>query len=301
MNLNLALFQREWIQHRFSWALTVLIPLALAVLLLSFGDIEFDTGDDRPPAVALAAVAMAIGTGLMLLIATVSSFITVVGLARRDHADRSVEFWLSMPVGHTRSLLLPMVVHLVLVPLAAAFIGLLLGAVVSVFLVTRLHGFDAWLQLPFGELAQACAVGLARLLAGWPLFVLWLAPVVVVAMLMYAWMRRWGPVMLGLLLSIGMSPLGDTLGLRPLSRALAHVGNGAATALVNGRQGVVLEGAQADQLASGMQQAPMWLLHDVAGSLRDLASPVFVGGLLIAALCFYGLVQWRRRGASVAV
>jgi hypothetical protein len=33
----------------------------------------------------------------------VTSLIITFGLARRDHADRSIEFWLSLPVGHTRA------------------------------------------------------------------------------------------------------------------------------------------------------------------------------------------------------
>ncbi len=304
MNLNLALLRREWIQHRFSWALLALIPLALVTLLLSVGHIELEVGDKAsglPAPLAVVAAAMGIGAVLMMLLSTVFTTTTVIGLARRDHADRSVEFWLSLPIGHSRSLLLPMLVHMVLVPLAAAVLGLLLGWIAGLILVTRMHGFGAWLALPWADLTGTTLLGLARLLVGWPMLVLWLSPLILLGMLSYAWMRRWGLVILGLVLAVGNSQLGEILGYRWLPDVLRTIGRGAVGALVNGKQAMVIQGDNGDAIARGMQQAPMWLLHDVGGSLRDMASPVFLGGLLVAALCFWGLIAWRKRGASTAV
>jgi len=45
---------------------------------------------------------------------------------------------------------------------------------------------------------------------------------------------------------------------------------------------------------------PTWAFEDIGRALRDLASPLFVGGLLAAAACFALLVLWRQRGAGVA-
>ena len=121
------------------------------------------------------------------------------------------------------------------------------------------------------------------------------------AMLAYAWLRRWGLVVLGLALAVGVSPLGSILGYRLVPDMLAKLGQGAAQALLSGKKMNDVHGSADEVVRSSFQQAPSWVWTDIAGSLENLASPAFVGGLLVSGLCFYGLVQWRRRGASVAV
>ena len=301
MNPTLALMQREWLQHRFAWAMLLLIPVALAVLALIFGQVDVMTEDGRPPALALAAGAMAVSVGVLMVLVSVSGLITAIGLARRDHADRSVEFWLSLPISHARSLLVPMAVHLLLAPLMTFFLALLVGVLMSLLLVARVQGVGEWLQLPWGHVLQSALVALARMGAGWPMMVLWLSPLILLAMLMYAWLRRWGLVVLGLAVAVGSSRLGEILGYRMVPDALASIGNGAIRSLISGNQTVIVEGDGGNAVLHGMQQAPSWLVTDIAGSVQNLASPAFVGGLLVAGLCFYGLVQWRRRGASTAV
>ncbi len=301
MNPTLALMQREWLQHRFAWSMLLLIPVALAVLALVFGQVDVLNEDGRPPALALAAGAMAVSVGVLMVLVSVSGLITAIGLARRDHADRSVEFWLSLPISHTRSLLVPMVVHLLLVPLVTFALALLVGGLMSLLLVARVQGVGEWLQLPWGQVLQSALVALARIGAGWPMMVLWLSPMILLAMLMYAWLRRWGLVVLGLAVAVGSSRLGEILGYRMVPDALANIGHGAVRSLFSGNQTVVVQGDGGDAVLHGMQQAPSWLLTDIAGSVQNLASPAFVGGLLVAGLCLYGLVQWRRRGASTAV
>ena len=301
MNPTLALMQREWLQHRFAWAMLLLIPVALAALALIFGQVDVMTEDGRPPALALDGGAMAVSVGVLMVLVSVSGLITAIGLARRDHADRSVEFWLSLPISHARSLLVPMAVHLLLAPLMTFFLALLVGVLMSLLLVARVQGVGEWLQLPWGHVLQSALVALARMGAGWPMMVLWLSPLILLAMLMYAWLRRWGLVVLGLAVAVGSSRLGEILGYRMVPDALANIGNGAIRSLISGNQTVIVEGDGGDAVLHGMQQAPSWLLTDIAGSVQNLASPAFVGGLLVAGLCFYGLVQWRRRGASTAV
>jgi ABC-2 type transport system permease protein len=223
-----------------------------------------------------------------------------VGLARRDHADRSVEFWLSLPIAHSRSLLLPMAVHLVLVPLAALVVGLFTGPLLAGVLLARTHTVADWWALPWLDVAQGALVVLARAVAGWPLMVLWLAPLVVLAMLAFAWLRRWGLVVLAVALGLGLSPLGTVLGYPVVQDTLQALGEGAMGALFNGAH-QELHGEADAVVQHSIRQAPAWLVEDLAGSLKSLASPVFLGGQLFAALCLYGLVQWRRRGASTAV
>jgi len=301
MNPTLALMQREWLQHRFAWSMLVLIPVLLAALALIFGQVDVQTEDGLPPPLALAAGAMAVSVGVLMVLVSVSGLITAVGLSRRDHADRSVEFWLSLPISHARSLLVPMAVHLVLVPLVTFCVALLVGGLMSLLLVAHVQGVGAWLQLPWGEVLKSALVALARIGAGWPMMVLWLSPLILLAMLMYAWMRRWGLVVLGLALAVGSSRLGEILGYRMVPDALANIGNGAIHSLISGNQTVIMPSQPDEAIRFSMQQAPSWLFQDILGSVQNLASPAFVGGLVVAALCFYGLVQWRRRGASTAV
>ncbi len=303
MKLIYPLMLREWFQYRFAWLMTAVIPLALAVLLLSVGHIEFDGSgaDPAPPAQALAAAATAITCGLMMLLYTVTGLVTVIALARRDHADRSVEFWLSLPVGHTRSFAVPMGVHLVLLPLAALGLGLLASVVTSALLVSRVHGFSAWLALPWGDVLTLAATMVVRVVAGWPLAVLWVLPVVLVAMLMFAWLRRWGLVILGLALALAVSPLGELWGAKWLPQAVAALFAGAARSIVSGHGHIEINDGNAAQVIEVLSGASQWLWLDIIGSIRNLASPLLVGAWVVAALCFVGLVQWRRRGASAAV
>lgn len=303
MNPTLALLKREWLQHRFAWALLLLIPVALALLGLSFGQIDI-ISEDHPegiPALVLSAGTVAVCMAALVALASVSGLVTAVGLARRDHADRSVEFWLSMPLGHSRSLLVPMVVHLVLLPLAAFVFALFAGLLMAAVLTARTHGLAAWGSLPWADVLGAAFAAVVRVLAGWPLMILWLSPLILLAMLAYAWLRRWGLVVLGLALAVGMSPLGSILGYRMVPDMLAAVGQGAVHALFSGKQMNDVHGSADEVVRSSFQQAPSWVWTDIAGSLENLASPAFAGGLLVAGLCFYGLIQWRRRGASVAV
>ncbi len=300
--LLLPLMQREWIQHRFSWLMLALVPFGLAFLTLAFAsvNVDVDGGGGMPPAVQLAAVTVAITTGVMLLLYFASGVITAVGLARRDHADRSVEFWLSLPVGHARSLAVPLLVHLVLVPMAAVLVGVLAGLLLSAVLVARLYGLGEWLAMPWGDSFTVLALGLSRLWLGWPMALLWLAPVLLLAMLAFAWFRRWGVFGLAATFALLMSPLGGLGWQRFLTQTLASISNGFANSLVWAHP-QELEGKSSDSILAALGQAPAWLAADVGASVRALASPVLLGGLVVAGLCFYGLIQWRKRGASTAV
>ena len=62
MNKLLPLLRREWLQYRFGWALMLGMPLAIALLLLSFGQIQIgqeaaSAGDKLPSLLAVAAIA----------------------------------------------------------------------------------------------------------------------------------------------------------------------------------------------------------------------------------------------------
>ena len=56
MNTLNALAQREWFQHRFGWTLLATAPLALTLLLVGFGQVEFDDGMPEQMGPALTTV-----------------------------------------------------------------------------------------------------------------------------------------------------------------------------------------------------------------------------------------------------
>ena len=131
------LLLREWYQHRLGWMVIVAAPLFIALLALLVGHVTVNVNDTdvvldfgRAPALALATAAI-VGTGVLsFVLAWFSALLQSPGLARRDQQDRSIEFWLSLPVGHLPALSAPLLVHLLLFPLAALGLGcaaLLLG------------------------------------------------------------------------------------------------------------------------------------------------------------------------------
>ncbi len=303
MKRLIPLMQREWLQHRFGWALLLLVPLALALLLTTFGQVRIASGEvghlgaALPAALAVGAIAVTMGT--LFVILWLSSLVIVSGLARRDLADRSIEFWLSLPTSHSESLAAPLLVHLILVPAVALFAGLLGGYAISLVLVSRMAGFGAWLALPWGSIIPASGMLLLRLAVGLPLATLWLAPLILLVVLMTAWFRRWAWVILTVGMGLGGYLLKMVFG-QPLladvtTRLLKHAGQ----ALVNGRGTDFVVSNPGDALGA-LQAVPAWAVSDLGMALRDLASPLLAGGLLFAAGCFALLVQWRQRGAGAA-
>ncbi len=300
MTRFIPLMQREWIQHRFGWAMLAVIPLLLAALLVAVGQIQLDEDTSAQAAGAIPTLlgmgAIAGTTAVMFIIAWISSLIIVSGLARRDHADRSIEFWLSLPAGHAESLASPMFVHLILVPAAALIVGLLGGYVMSLVLVTRVAGVGAWLALPWAQIVPASLALAFRLLAGLPLATLWLSPLILLVVLTTAWFRRWGWVVLTVGLGVGGWLLKTVFGQPLLSRINRELLNNAATSLISIDQGVQIHGAQGALDALG--HIPAWAIHNYGIALRDMASPLLLGGLAVAAGCFALLVQWRQKGAG---
>jgi len=302
MKRLIPLMQREWLQHRNGWLMMAGIPLGLSLLLLSFGQIqigqEAQAAGPALPAL-LAAGSIAGSTAVIFLIAAFSSLVIVSNLARRDHADRSVEFWLSVPVSHSESFAAPLIVHLLLVPAAALVIGMLGGYAVSFIVVSRLVGAEAWFVLPWGTIVMASFSLMLRLLAGLPLAMLWLSPLILLVVLLTAWFRRWGWVILTVGLGLGSYLLKLVFGQPWLNRISSELIKAAGRSLINGDQGGLVVD-KASQGIDALQLLPAWALADFGAALQALATPLFPGALLFAAGCFFLLVQWRQRGASAA-
>ena len=298
-----SLMQREWMQHRKGWALLAGIPLVLALLLTSLGQISLDAdtlekaGDFFPT--LLGFISIVATTAVLFGLMWVGSLIIVSGLPRRDNGDRSIEFWLSLPTSHSQSLAAPLLVHLVLAPAAALLVGLAGGYAMSLVLVTRLVSFGEWLALPWGHIIVGSLVFLARLLAGLPLATLWLAPLILLVMLLTAQFGRWGWVILTVGLGLGGLLLKQIFGQPLLSEVTAELLKHAGQALVHGpAQGQSLEARNGTEALAMMREIPAWAVGDFGASLRDAFSPLMAGALLFSAACFALLVKWRERGAG---
>ena len=293
----LPLMQREWLQHRFGWSLMFLIPLALGVALASFGQFNISPeklerlGPTLPQLVASVTVVSTLST--MLLVGWVASVIIVSGLPRRDHGDRSVEFWLSLPSTHSESLAAPLVVHLLLVPAAAVLAGLAGGWLISLLAVGRISGLGAWFSLPLGPLFAGTASMALRFLAGLPLATLWLLPLMLTVMLMTALFRRWGWVILAVGFGLGSQLMERLFGQPMLSELIKNLFIGAGRSMVASPNGFNVGPEQ--NIAQTVGEMPAFFLHDFGLALKNLGSPLLLGGLVFSAGCFALLVLWRQR------
>lgn len=299
MNPILPLMQREWLQHRFAWALLALLPPGLALLVAAFANVNVDgeslaeVGEARlAPVIALGS--MAASTMLLFVILWVSSLIIISGLARRDHGDRSNEFWMSLPVGHGTSLAVPLAVHLLLVPAAALAVGLLSGWALSLVLVGRYVGVGEWFALPWGAVLGAALAVLGRLLAGLVLATLWVSPLVMLLILANAWFRRWGLVVLVVGIGIGGWLMDRVFGQPIVTDLVRDLTIHAGRSLL-GASGESMQVGRNESADIVLSLVPGWAWHDFVAALRMLASPLLAGALLFAGACFALLVDWRRR------
>lgn len=295
------LMRREWLQHRFAWALLVLVPLGLAILPLTFGSIEVDGAESgRSPedlALMVGSLTMLISTAVIFLLLWVTSVFIAMGTPRRDHADRSVEFWLSLPTGHSESLTAPLLVHLLLVPMAAVLAGMVCGVLISFVTVGRLTSVADWFALPWGSLIVAMSALMARVIAGLPLATLWLLPLLLLAMLANAFFKRWGLPVLVVGLTLGSTLLDRVFGQPLLFNTVQALGRNAGLSLMGASGSGVAINAETppSEALAGM---PAWAMHDLGAALQALLSPLFLGSLAASGLLFYGLVLWRQRGAG---
>jgi ABC-2 type transport system permease protein len=297
------LLLREWLQHRFAWTLLMLVPLALAVVPLGVGQVQIgqDLAERAPPELALILGAISIlgAAGLLALLLWVVSLFMTISTPRRDHADRSIEFWLSMPSGHAAGLAVPVLVHMLLVPAAALVAGYLGGLAISLVLVGRFVGVGDWFALPWATLLPATTSLVLRLIAGLPLALLWLLPLVLLAMLANALFKRWGlPVLVGGLVTLAL--ISDhVFGSSAVADVLAALVGHAAQAMAGASgQSLAIEPDVSPVLAMG--NLPRWAWHDFLAALRALASPLMAACLVVSAGLFAALVQWRARGAGAA-
>ncbi len=298
MNTFKALVQREWLQHRFGWAMVSIAPLVVAMLIVTLGqndfkgELEAEMGTAMPTVVTM--ICLAIATAVTTAVLGATSLILTAGLARRDHGDRSNEFWLSMPVGHGASLGVPLLVHLIAVPVVAIGIGLFSGIVASLVLVSRAYGVGEWLALPWGVIAPAAAATALRAAAGIPLAILWLSPLILLLMLATAYFRSWGLVVLPVGLALADFGVQRIAGFTPITEFLDRLFHNAGGAMFSPNPAHPDVENPADLMVA-LGNAPAWALSDFLRALQATISPTLLIALVISAASFALLVHWRSR------
>lgn len=295
------LLLREWMQHRFGWAMMILVPLVIAALTIpvaQFSPAAEGEGPEPQAIPLIVALAGVLGSaGVLATVAVIASLIFAVTSTRRDHGDRSVEFWLSLPVPHSAALGVPLGVHLLVVPTLAILAGWVLGHAISLLVAMRLGVVGEWLALPWGGLLLGTLSIAVRMAVGLMLSALWFAPLLLMVVLAYALLRLWGLIALAALFVVG-AVAEARFGIRTFGAWLEAMAEGVTTAFPGGpSHGLNIT---AETLPEDLLRMPSLLVTDVLHSVAALASPVFAGGLLVAAALFYALVVWRQRGAGAS-
>lgn len=299
------LLLREWMQHRTGWLVLMGLPtlLALGLSLFDGRGIDMQVGDDKIEMGALSrlptvlqALGWTLGTvAVALLLVSLTVLAQLPGLARRDQQDRSIEFWRSLPTSHAEGIGATLLMHLLLLPLAAltaALLGAQLAALVSIVLH---QGPLAWMQLPWGLLLPSLLLGAARLWLGLLMAVLWLAPLLLLTMAASAWLQRWAVPVVVVASLLGTYWLDARLPQPLVGPAFHRMGTEALYALLapdlfDGPKRV----AQGD-LVSAAHTLPTALWQDMLRVLDSAVTPAFLAALAGGALGFALLVLRRRR------
>jgi len=289
------LLLREWMQHKRGWLITLLLPVSLFLILvpMPFSQVEGLPLEQFPLQVAVG-IMLATAAGVFG-IAWISAMFQMPGLARRDVQDRSIEFWLSLPASHTESIGATLLAHALLVPLAALLVGAIAGPLMASGMIIRQAGFAAWATVPWGTALVALVPILLRATLGVVLMTLWLSPLILLLVAASAWLKRWGMPAVALLLGVGGLLLDKLYGWPIVWELLVQQTEGANQAMLADHQALGRHMAQLAENPSLPLNASGLATHDAWLAIQNLASPHFIGGLIVAALCFGLLVLKRSR------
>ncbi|PND38493.1 hypothetical protein C1O66_13825 [Paucibacter aquatile] len=286
------LLQREWMQHHKGWLIAMLALPLIALLALPFGGVQIGEAKDLPPTESVGAIMAATMLAVWGITLLMTGF-SLPGLARRDHQDRSIEFWLSLPASHSESLIATLFMHTIFVLVLALGVGLCVGVVMALAITLKLGGFVVWTQVSWYQLVLPALAVLARMVLGTVLFTLWMAPIFMSFMVAAAWLKRWGvPAVVTAVVTVGvilhkvyLNPIVWTL--------LAEQVQGAGSAFFDAMHLIGEEEAAKIEIR-GVADVLNWAGQDAAAALAQTASPHFVGGLVVAAICFGLLILHRR-------
>ncbi|OYU26578.1 MAG: hypothetical protein CFE41_15370 [Burkholderiales bacterium PBB2] len=287
------LLQREWMQHHKGWLLAMLALPVIALLALPFGGVQIGEAKDLPPTESVGAIMAATMLAVWGITVLMTSF-SLPGLARRDHQDRSIEFWLSLPASHSESLIATLFMHTIFVLVLALGVGLISGVVMALAITLKLGGFAVWTQVSWYQLVLPALAVMGRLALGSVLFTLWIAPLFMVFMVAAAWLKRWGvPAVITAVVATGVT-LHKVYQNPIVWNLLAEQLKGAGSAFFDAMH-MIGEGEPSVRLeVRGVSDVLSWAGHDAAAALAQTASPHFVGGLVVTAICFGLLILHRR-------
>jgi hypothetical protein len=285
-----ALMLREWMQHKRGWLLTLILPPALVLALLPFGEAH-GLPTDQPLAAGVIVVMGA--TMALLVIAGLSAAFQLPGLARRDVQDRSIEFWLSLPAGNSESLMATLLAHVMLVPLAAVVFGFGVGYVITAGVALKMAGFAGLAAVPWGQVTVLVLPAMLRVAFGVVLALVWLAPLVLMVMATAAWLKRWAVAAIAAATVITTAILPKLYGFVLIRDWLNLQMTGAWHALLANPKELASNPAQ--MAAVDSTEAWHWAVGDAVHELQALLSWQVASGLAVAALCFYLLVLRRQR------
>lgn len=299
------LIKREWLQHRIGWLTMLLAPAALMLLAVAIADVQLDTKDQESLAkastqlpsemlpgvlgVTVGGITLYVVLGVVLL----TNFLMAGGLARKDSDDRSGEFWLSMPISHRTSIGATLLAHAAVLPLLGLGVALIAALIAGVVATLRAFGVSGVSQMLTADPSLPLASMALRTLAGLPLALFWLSPLYLTLVAAGAWFKRWGlPLVAGLFFFAQVAAeklLGSDIVANTLQGLFINAL--AAVMLVHDvRKDNPLSQFSPAELTSGR----IW--ETFASALQTLASPLAVFALLVSAVMFALLVQWRRRG-----
>ncbi len=286
------LMRREWLQHRLGWSTTILVPPLLLLGVLSVAHIGL------PPAVsplAIVILAATLGTLGGFAIFALATGLQLPGLARRDQQDRSIEFWLSLPLGHAASVAAPLAMHLVVMPLVALAAGWAFGQASGLVVVGRWAGLETLLALPWAPLLRNELAALGAFAFGALVATFWVLPLLLATMAASAWLKRWGLAALVLALSLGHAVLLQLYGIGVVGDGVRALVDEATRAVLLDRD-LRLGPHTAAAASTWLHAAPTWLLEDVRAVAGRLLQPLALAALAVSAACFALLVLRRRRG-----
>jgi ABC-2 type transport system permease protein len=292
------LLQREWMQHKRGWLITLLLPPLLFLAILPFGTVEgLPMARQQPMLLALFIVMI---TSIALFgISYASAMFQLPGLARRDQQDRSIEFWLSLPGGHSESIGATLLAHALLVPISADLIGFLFGGVIASGLFLKQEGMAGWMSVPWLNVYAMAVPLVLRGLLGTLLMTLWLAPLALIVMTASAWLKRWGVPAVALAVGVGGLVLDKIYGNPVVWDLLQAQLKGSNQSFLADPDLLKRFGEQLvhDPDTSPSAVAWSWAGQDALAALQNLASPHLIGGLVVAGACFALMVLRRSRTA----
>ena len=290
------LLQREWMQHKRGWLILLALPWVLVVGLGLFAGFQIETDGKQPGVIAGTLMLTMALTALTVLLACGASLLMSPGLARRDTQDRSIEFWVSLPISHVHSIGATLLAHLIALPIAAVGVGALGGLLASPVLAFQLWGLGEWAAIPWVPMLLTVFALVVRVAFGLMLAVLWLSPLILGTMAASAWLKRWGVPAVALTLGVGHGLLSKLYGLTFVGDTLRYLFIQAARAIIaTADDGKEIK--HFEEIDALLPSLPAWFAQDAGQAVLALAKPGFVAALVAGALMFGLLVLRRQRGS----